>query len=152
MGKNKKAGKGKGEAVTDEAGAGAGPDPIGPDLIGVGEGGATERVALETEGNATGNDKGAVRKGKGKANKGGGDAVAAASFEKPFGGAVSRYAAEGAPAAVRKLLAGAGRKDILKDRYPYDTQMSSEDYDLRTRPASLSSPSFSAGSGRRASG
>jgi polyphosphate kinase 2 len=133
MGKHKKAGKGKGEAVTDEAGA-------GPDPIGVGEGGAAGMDAPATDGIATGGDKsgkGAARKGKGKAGKGNGDGDEAAPFEKPFGGAVSRYAAEGAPAAVRKLLAQAGRKDILKDQYPYDTQMSSEAYDAENESCQL---------------
>jgi polyphosphate kinase 2 len=57
--------------------------------------------------------------------------------EKPFDGAVSRYVADGAPSAVRKLLAGAGKKDILKEQYPYDTQMSSADYDAESEACQL---------------
>lgn len=90
-------------------------------------------------------DTGAGKQGKekpgklqaGKAKAATGEEAGTASLDKPFDGAVSRYAAEGAPAAVRRLLAGAGKKDILKEQYPYDTEMSSEAYDAEYEACQL---------------
>ncbi len=47
----------------------------------------------------------------------------------PFEAAISRFAEEGAPKEIRKVLKDAGKDDILDPRYPYDRRMSREDYD-----------------------
>lgn len=50
-------------------------------------------------------------------------------FEKPFGGAISRFAEKGAPSAIRKALANRRKDQILDPAYPYAEQMSGKDYD-----------------------
>ncbi len=47
----------------------------------------------------------------------------------PFDGAISRYLREGAPAAVRKAIEGAGKHDILTKSYPYQEEMKGKAYD-----------------------
>jgi polyphosphate kinase 2 len=47
----------------------------------------------------------------------------------PFDGAISRYFREGAPAAVRKAIEGAGKDDILTKSYPYREEMKGKAYD-----------------------
>ncbi|AZL57703.1 polyphosphate kinase 2 [Tabrizicola piscis] len=47
----------------------------------------------------------------------------------PFDGAISRYLREGAPAAVRKAIEGAGKDDILTKSYPYQEEMKGKAYD-----------------------
>lgn len=47
----------------------------------------------------------------------------------PFVGDITAFLETEAPAAIRKALAGAGRKDILSKSYPYDREMSGHDYD-----------------------
>ena len=46
----------------------------------------------------------------------------------PFDGAISAYAATGAPPEIRRLLAEAGEKDIMTPGYPYDRVMDKDDY------------------------
>ena len=58
-------------------------------------------------------------------------------IEKPFDGAVSRYAEKDAPKAVRKALAGAGHDDILDPHYPYDKRMGEADYDEADKACQL---------------
>ena len=48
---------------------------------------------------------------------------------KPFDGAISRFHEEEAPAALRDAIAGAGRKDILADGFPYDRAMKKHAYE-----------------------
>lgn len=57
------------------------------------------------------------------------DAMAKQSFPKPFDGAITRYLEEGAPDHVRAAIAGAKKKKILSDTYPYDSRMSRANYD-----------------------
>ncbi len=52
-----------------------------------------------------------------------------AAFQKPFDGAVSRFLKKDAPKAVRTVVENSGKNDILREGYPYDTRMASEDYD-----------------------
>lgn len=52
-----------------------------------------------------------------------------AGFEKPFGGAISRFAEEGAPKSIRKLLKDARKNDILDPRYPYSERMDTDAYE-----------------------
>ena len=69
-------------------------------------------------------------KGKDKGKSGDDkDKDAATAFDKPFDGAVSRYAEKEAPKPIRAAIAAAGRKGILKEQYPYDAPMSAKDYD-----------------------
>ncbi len=49
--------------------------------------------------------------------------------EKPFGGAVSKYATKGAPKAIRELVAKSGKSDILDADYPYSERMSDDAYE-----------------------
>ncbi len=46
----------------------------------------------------------------------------------PFDGAISAYAEAGAPAEVRRAVAGAGKDAILDPRYPYDTRLDRKSY------------------------
>jgi polyphosphate kinase 2 len=50
-------------------------------------------------------------------------------FEKPFGGAVSRYFKKDAPKAIRTRIEEAGRNDILHEGYPYPERMPLEEYE-----------------------
>ena len=50
-------------------------------------------------------------------------------FEKPFGGAISRYAEKEAPKEIRKALKAAGKDDILDPAYPYRERLDDDDYD-----------------------
>ncbi len=52
-------------------------------------------------------------------------------MDLPFDGAISRYFREGAPRAVRKLIEGAGKDDILNPDYPYREEMKKKDYEAR---------------------
>jgi len=47
----------------------------------------------------------------------------------PFDGAISAYAATGAPESVRKALAKAKKDEILWDGYPYRREMKKSDYE-----------------------
>lgn len=49
--------------------------------------------------------------------------------DKPFGGAISRFYEEEAPAHVRKAIAEGGKKDILNPSFPYDKRMGGAEYD-----------------------
>ena len=49
----------------------------------------------------------------------------------PFDGAISLYFREGAPAAVRKAIEGAGKDDILTASYPYREELKGKDYDAQ---------------------
>ncbi|MFO1105726.1 MAG: polyphosphate kinase 2 [Amaricoccus sp.] len=51
-----------------------------------------------------------------------------AGFDKPFGGAISRFAEEEAPKPIRKLLKEAGKNDILDPRYPYRERLDETAY------------------------
>ena len=51
------------------------------------------------------------------------------AFEKPFGGAISRFAEKEAPKAIRQALEGADKKDILDPGYPYQKRLDEEDYE-----------------------
>jgi polyphosphate kinase 2 len=53
------------------------------------------------------------------------------SMDLPFDGAISRYAAEGAPKDIRAALEKAGKDDILTETYPYREEMKGKDYDAR---------------------
>lgn len=48
---------------------------------------------------------------------------------KPFDGAISAYFEKEAPESVRTAIKTAGKKDILDDSYPYNTRISSKDYE-----------------------
>jgi polyphosphate kinase len=50
-------------------------------------------------------------------------------FEKPFGGAVSRFAEKDAPKDIRKALEDAGKGDILDPHYPYREKIDDDAYD-----------------------
>ena len=50
-------------------------------------------------------------------------------MEKPFDGAISRYAEEEAPEAVREAIEEAGRKEVVTEGYPYDTWLKKSDYE-----------------------
>lgn len=50
-------------------------------------------------------------------------------MELPFDGAISRFYAEAAPAAVRRAVAGGDPDDILSGSYPYDRWMKKKDYE-----------------------
>ena len=52
-----------------------------------------------------------------------------AVFEKPFGGAVSRFAEKEAPKDVRRALEDADKKDILDPRYPYQKRLDDDAYE-----------------------
>ena len=47
----------------------------------------------------------------------------------PFDGAISRFHDEDAPEEVRRAIAKAGKRDILSDSYPYDSEMDKDDYE-----------------------
>ena len=47
----------------------------------------------------------------------------------PFDGAISRFHDEDAPEEVRRAIANAGKRDILSDSYPYDSEMDKDDYE-----------------------
>lgn len=47
----------------------------------------------------------------------------------PFDGAISRFHDEDAPDALRKAIAGAKKRDILSDSYPYAKEMDKDDYE-----------------------
>ncbi|MDA8587125.1 polyphosphate kinase 2 [Rhodobacteraceae bacterium] len=47
----------------------------------------------------------------------------------PFDGAISRFHDEDAPKAIRKAIEKAGKRDVLADSYPYDTEMDKDDYE-----------------------
>jgi polyphosphate kinase 2 len=51
------------------------------------------------------------------------------AFKKPFDGAISRYAEEGAPKDVRRALEGADKHDILDPRYPYQSKLDADAYE-----------------------
>ena len=51
------------------------------------------------------------------------------AFEKPFGGAISRFAEKEAPKAIRQALEGADKKDILDPGYPYQKRLDEDDYE-----------------------
>ncbi|WP_308915291.1 polyphosphate kinase 2 [Jannaschia sp. LMIT008] len=48
---------------------------------------------------------------------------------KPFDGAISRYAEEGAPEDVRAAVTSVGRREVVTDGYPYDKWMKKSDYE-----------------------
>ncbi len=50
-------------------------------------------------------------------------------FDKPFDGAVSRFAEKDAPKDIRKALAGAGKDDILDPGYPYRQRLDDDAYE-----------------------
>ncbi len=49
--------------------------------------------------------------------------------DKPFDGAVSRFADKEAPKDIRKALKDADKHDILDPRYPYRTRLDDDEYD-----------------------
>ena len=49
----------------------------------------------------------------------------------PFDGAISRFLAEGAPEAVRRVITEGGKRDILSPAYPYDRWMKKEVYEAQ---------------------
>lgn len=49
----------------------------------------------------------------------------------PFNGAISAYAASGAPEAVRRALKDAGKDEILWQGYPYRHEMKKSDYEAQ---------------------
>ena len=55
--------------------------------------------------------------------------MAKSEFKKPFDGAISRFAEEGAPKAVRKALKDADKDAILDPRYPYPTRLEDHIYE-----------------------
>ena len=54
-----------------------------------------------------------------------------APAEIPFVGEITRFLETEAPADLRKTIEGAGKKDILSDRYPYRREMKRKDYDAQ---------------------
>lgn len=46
----------------------------------------------------------------------------------PFDGAISKFAAEGAPKSVRDILENADKNEILWPKYPYKTQLKKKEY------------------------
>ncbi len=48
---------------------------------------------------------------------------------KPFDAAITRFYENDAPEAIREAIAGAGKKDILTEPFPYDKLMSGKEYD-----------------------
>jgi polyphosphate kinase 2 len=54
--------------------------------------------------------------------------MTADEFAKPFDGAVSRFAENGAPKEIRKALKERKKNQILDPTYPYDTQIGLEEY------------------------
>jgi polyphosphate kinase len=56
---------------------------------------------------------------------------------RPFGGAVSRFAAKGAPKGVREALKDADKREILDPRYPYQTRLDDEAYEAAYRDCQL---------------
>ncbi len=47
----------------------------------------------------------------------------------PFDGAISRFHDEDAPDALRKAIAGAKKRDVLSDSYPFSKEMDKDDYE-----------------------
>jgi polyphosphate kinase 2 len=66
-----------------------------------------------------------MAKDKDKKKAKGGEGASA----KPFGGAISRFADTGAPEEIRGALKQADKRDILDDRYPYQTRVDDEAYE-----------------------
>jgi polyphosphate kinase 2 len=56
---------------------------------------------------------------------------------RPFGGAISRFAEEEAPKDVRAALRDADKRDILDDRYPYQTRLDHDAYDAANHACQL---------------
>jgi polyphosphate kinase 2 len=56
---------------------------------------------------------------------------------RPFGGAISRFAEKGAPKQVREALKDADKRDILDDRYPYQTRLDEDAYDAANHACQL---------------
>jgi polyphosphate kinase 2 len=50
-------------------------------------------------------------------------------FKKPFDGAISRYAKEGAPKDIRDALKNRKKRGILDPRFPYSKRMDRKEYD-----------------------
>jgi len=50
-------------------------------------------------------------------------------FEKPFDGEITRFFEEEFPKDLRKLVEGAGKKDILGAKHPYDTRWKRSEYE-----------------------
>jgi polyphosphate kinase 2 len=63
----------------------------------------------------------------------------------PFDGAISRYFREGAPAAVRKTIEGAGKNEILTQSYPYREEMKGKEYDARMEALQIELAKMQAG-------
>jgi polyphosphate kinase len=56
---------------------------------------------------------------------------------RPFGGAISRFAEKGAPKDVREALKHADKRDIVDDRYPYQTRLDDDAYDAANHACQL---------------
>lgn len=58
-------------------------------------------------------------------------------MDLPFDGAISRYARETAPEAIRDALKGAKKRDILSPSYPYRREMDGDAYEAAMKPLQI---------------
>ena len=63
--------------------------------------------------------------------------MAKAEFDKPFDGAISRFAEKDAPKDIRKALRDADKDSILDPRYPYPERLDGETYDAANHACQL---------------
>ena len=49
-------------------------------------------------------------------------------MQRPFDGAISRYFTQDAPQAIRDLITGSAKDDILNPHFPYDSRYDKDDY------------------------